>query len=98
MYPVGEGTWPCPFPVTGNGHERVTEPQGDHLSGRILWTVPKRESRGEGRSRELQDGKVSVPAITCPRVAHRGRGAWVLASARNVRSTHSFLDSFELRW
>ena len=24
MYPVGEGTRPCPFPVTGNGHGRVT--------------------------------------------------------------------------
>ena len=28
MYPVGEGTRPCPFPVTGNGRGRVYRAQG----------------------------------------------------------------------
>ena len=27
MDSLDEGTWPCPFPVTGNGHGRVTEPE-----------------------------------------------------------------------
>ena len=40
MYHVGEGTRPCPFPVTGNGHGGVTEPQGDHFSGRNLGMIP----------------------------------------------------------
>ena len=31
LYHVGEGTWPCPFPVTGNGHGRVPKPKGEHL-------------------------------------------------------------------
>ena len=34
MYHMGAGTRPCPFPVTGNGHGRDTEPKGDQLSGR----------------------------------------------------------------
>ena len=29
MYPLNEGTRPCPFPVTGNGHGRVTAPTGE---------------------------------------------------------------------
>ena len=41
MYPMGEGTQLCPFPATGNGHERVIEPKGDHFSGRILGMIPK---------------------------------------------------------
>ena len=40
MYHVGEGTRPCPFPVTGNGHGRVTEAQGDQFSGRNLGMIP----------------------------------------------------------
>ena len=40
MYPVGEETGPNPFPVTGNGHRRVTEPKGDRFSGRILGMTP----------------------------------------------------------
>ena len=40
MYRVGEGTRPCPFPVTRNGHGRVTEPQGDQFSGQNLGMVP----------------------------------------------------------
>ena len=35
MYHVGERTRPCPFPVTGNGHGRVTEPKGDQLCDMI---------------------------------------------------------------
>ena len=38
---VGEGTWPCPFPVTGNRHERVTEPVNVQFCGRYLGTIPK---------------------------------------------------------
>ena len=34
IYHVGEGTRPCPFPVTGNGHGRVTKPKGDRFIGR----------------------------------------------------------------
>ena len=33
MDSLGEGTWPCPFPVTGNGHGYVpnmVEPLGCH--------------------------------------------------------------------
>ena len=46
MYHVGEGARPCPFPpVTGNGHGRVTDPQGDHFSGRILGMIPKPGTR-----------------------------------------------------
>ena len=41
MYYVGQGTRPCPFPVTGNGHGRVTEPKGDHFSGRNLGMLPR---------------------------------------------------------
>ena len=37
---MGEGTRPCPFPVTGNGHGRVTEPKGEHFSGRNLGKIP----------------------------------------------------------
>ena len=40
MYHVGEETRPCPFPVTGNGHGRVTEPKGDQFSGRNLCMIP----------------------------------------------------------
>ena len=40
MYHVGEGTRPCPFPVTGNGHGRVIEPQDDQYSGRDLGIIP----------------------------------------------------------
>ena len=40
MHHVGEGTWPCPFPVTGNGYGRITEPKGDHFSGRNLGMIP----------------------------------------------------------
>ena len=40
MYHVGQGTRPCPFPVTGNGHGRVTEPKGDQFSSRNLRMVP----------------------------------------------------------
>ena len=40
MYHVVEGTRPCPFPVTGNGHGRVTEPQGYQFSGRDLGLIP----------------------------------------------------------
>ena len=40
MYHLGEGTPPCPFPVTGNGHGRVTELKGDHLSGRNFGMIP----------------------------------------------------------
>ena len=41
MYHVGEGTWPCLFPVTANWHGRVTEPKSDHLSGCNLRTIPE---------------------------------------------------------
>ena len=41
MYHVGEGNQPCPFPVTKNGHGRVTEPIGDHFSGRDFGRIPK---------------------------------------------------------
>ena len=41
MYHVGEGTRPHSFPVTENGHGRVTEPEGDHFSGRNLGMIPK---------------------------------------------------------
>ena len=41
MYHVGEGARPCSFPVTGNGHGRVTEPQGDHFSVRNLGMITK---------------------------------------------------------
>ena len=40
MYHVGEGTRPCQFPVTRNGHGRVTEPKGDQYSGRNLGMIP----------------------------------------------------------
>ena len=40
---VGEGTRPYPFPVTGNGNERVTEPKGDNFSSRILGMIPSLE-------------------------------------------------------
>ena len=40
MYHVGQGTRPCPFPVTGNGHGRVIEPKGDYFSGRNLGMIP----------------------------------------------------------
>ena len=41
MYHKGEGTRPCPFPVTGNGDRRVTEPKGNQVSGRNLGMIPK---------------------------------------------------------
>ena len=41
MYHLGEGTRPCPFPIRGNGHGRVTEPQGDQFSGQNLDMFPK---------------------------------------------------------
>ena len=40
MYHLGEGTRPCPFPVTRSGHERDTEPQGDHFRVRNLGMIP----------------------------------------------------------
>ena len=40
MYHVGELARPCPFPVTENGHGRVTEPKGDHFIGRNLGLIP----------------------------------------------------------
>ena len=39
MYHVGEGSRPCPFLVTGNGHGRVTEPKGDQYSGLNLGMI-----------------------------------------------------------
>ena len=39
---LGERTRPCPFPVTGNGHGRVTEPENDQFCGRSLGTIPNR--------------------------------------------------------
>ena len=41
MYQMGEGIRPCPFPVTGNGQERATEPKDDHFSGRNLGMIPE---------------------------------------------------------
>ena len=41
MYSVGEGTRPCLFPVTENGHGRVTEPKGDQFSGYNLGVIPE---------------------------------------------------------
>ena len=41
MYHVDEGTRPCSFPVTGNGHGEVTEPRGDQFSGRNLGMILK---------------------------------------------------------
>ena len=41
MYHVGEGARPGPFPITGNGHGRVTEPKGDQFSGRNLGMIRK---------------------------------------------------------
>ena len=40
VYHVSERTPPSPFPVTGNRHGGVTEPKGDHFSGRILAMIP----------------------------------------------------------
>ena len=40
MYHVGEGTRPCPFPAMGNGNGQVTEPKGEHFSGRNLGMIP----------------------------------------------------------
>ena len=37
---VGEGTWLCLFPVTGNGHRRVTKPEVDQFFGWYLWMYP----------------------------------------------------------
>ena len=45
MYHQGEGTRPCPFPVTGNGHERVTELKADTFGGRNLETFPEFTNR-----------------------------------------------------
>ena len=45
MHHVCEGTQPYPFPVTWDGHGRVTEPQGNHLSGRNLSVIPKCDKR-----------------------------------------------------
>ena len=42
MDSLGEGTRPCPFPVTGNGHGRVTEPENDQFCGRYLGMFPNR--------------------------------------------------------
>ena len=40
MYHVGDGTWASLFPITGNGHGRVTEPKSDQFSGRNLGMIP----------------------------------------------------------
>ena len=54
MYHLSEGTRPCPFPVTENGHGRVTDPQGDHFSGRNLGVIPY-----------IQNGVIFYEAIKC---------------------------------
>ena len=38
---LGRGNPAVLFRVTANGHGRVTEPKGDHLSDRILDMIPK---------------------------------------------------------
>ena len=40
MYYPGKGSPPCPFPIMGNRHGRVTEPKGDQFSGRNLGMIP----------------------------------------------------------
>ena len=42
MYHLGDGARPCPFPITGKGQGRFTEPNGDQFSGRNLGMIPYR--------------------------------------------------------
>ena len=54
MYQVGEGTHLCPFPITGNGQGRVTEPKDDQLSGHNLGVIPE---QGEGYAYSSRENK-----------------------------------------
>ena len=41
MYHMGEGTRPCQFPVTGNGHGRDYEPKGNQFSVFKMGIIPE---------------------------------------------------------
>ena len=76
MYHLGEGTRPCPFPVTENELKRVTEPEDEQLSDRYLGMSarhyrPKNLNFARTKEKQILDYKTGIGTL-----GDRGVGIW----------------------